>query len=121
MKADLAQTVALQQFGKSILDVARLESVAHLVGEYVVDVLHVVAVPADLAIALLHLTPRQKLLTYRIGHREAAVTGFSFGTVGGNNDGLPVNAGIRDRVVDGDFVLLEVNGLPSESQYLTTP
>ena len=55
VKADLAQTVSFKNLWESVLNVARLEAITHLIGEHVVDVLHVVAVAADLAVPLLHL------------------------------------------------------------------
>lgn len=120
VKADLAQPVAFKNLWKSVLDVARLEAIAHLVGEHVVNVLHVVAVAADLAVSLLHLAPSKQLFAHRVGHGKASVARLGLGAVGGNDNGFAVHTRLSDRVVDGDPVLLKVNGFPSESEHLTS-
>ena len=120
VEADLAQTVALKYLRKSILDVARLEAVSHLVGEDVVNVLHVVAVAANLAVSLLHLTPSKQLFAHRVRHGKASVARLGLGAVGGNDNGFAVHTRLSDRVVDGDPVLLKINGFPPKSEHLTS-
>ena len=104
VKADLAQTVALKYLWKSVLDVARLEAVSHLVGEHVVNVLHIVAVAADLAVSLLHLAPSKQLFAHCVRHGKASVARLGLGAVGGNDNGFAVHTRLCDRVVDGDPV-----------------
>ena len=120
VKSDLTQTVAFKYLRKSILDVAWLEAVSHLVGEDVVNVLHIVAVAADLAIPLLHLTPSKQLFSHRVRHGKASVARFGLCTVGDNDNGFAVHTRLCDRVVDGDPVLLKVNGFPPKSEHLTS-
>lgn len=104
VKADLAQTVALKYLWKSVLDVARLEAISHFVGEHVVNVLHVVAVAADLAVSLLHLTPSKQLFAHCVRHGKASVARLGLGAIGGNDIGLR-NARLNFRQIEATHIM----------------
>ena len=120
VKAYFAKSVLFEKLRKSIFDIPWLETVAHFVGEHVIDIVHIVAVSANLAVLLLHFPPSKELFAHGFRHRKTAVARFCLCAVCGDNYGLTVDARVCDCVIDGDFVFLEINGFPAKPQYLAS-
>ena len=61
-----AKSVLLEKLREGILDVSGLETVAELVREHVVEILRVVAVSAEFAVAFLHVLPCAATAVYKL-------------------------------------------------------
>ena len=116
----LAKSVLLEKLREGILDVSGLETVAKFVREHVVKILRVVAVSSEFTVALLHVLPCEKLFLQTFRHGKRAVAGLGFRAIGCDDDRFAVDACVRDGMVDGDRIFLEVNGFPPKPQHLAT-
>lgn len=108
MEAGFLHPVALQNQRKVLGQEARRDELAHLVDIDIVQVTLVIALAAEPPVLrLLCLFPKQGILK-GLYQRKRPIAGFRLGAVLLNNDTLTVQRGLRDRVLDGDRLLLGV-------------
>lgn len=108
MEADFLHPVALQNQRKVLGQEARRDELAHLVDIDIVQVTLVIALAAEPPVLrLLCLFPKQGILK-GLYQRKRSVAGFRLSAILLDDDALAVQRGLRDRVLDGDRLLLGV-------------
>lgn len=117
MEADFLHPVALQNQREMLGQEARRDELAHLVDIDIVQVTLVIALAAEPPVLrLLRFFTKQGVLK-GLYQRKCPIAGFCLGAILLDNDALAVQRGLRDRVLDGDRLLLKVDGVPSQAQH----
>ena len=108
VEADFLHPVALQNQRKVLGQKARRDELAHLIDVDVVQVALVIAFAAKPPVlGLLRLFPKQSILK-GLHQRKRPIAGFRLSAILLDDDALAVQRGLRDRVLDGDRLLLGV-------------
>ena len=108
MEADFLHPVSFKNQRKMLSQKARRDQLTHLVDVDVVQVALVIAFAAEPPVlSLLRLFPKQGILK-GLYQRKRPIAGFRLGPVFLDDDALAVQRGLRDRVLDGDRLLLGV-------------
>ena len=108
VEADFLHPVALQNQREMLGQEARRDELSHLVDVDVVQVALVIALAAEPPVLrLLCLFPKQGILK-GLYQRKRSVAGFRLSAILLDDDALAVQRGLRDRVLDGDRLLLGV-------------
>ena len=121
VKANVPQTVLLQQLAEIAAEIPGIKNVPHYIHEHIAVVFPVVAVAADPLVFLLLLLQGQQLLPDIVDQRKRAQTGFRLGAILADDLILAVYLGICYDVSDGDGIALKVDGVPSQAQSLAAP
>ena len=108
VEADFLHPIALQNQREMLGQEARRDELAHLVDIDIVHVTLVIALAAEPPVLrLLCLFPKQGILK-GLYQRKRSVAGFRLSAILLDDDALAVQRGLRDRVLDGDRLLLGV-------------
>ena len=108
VEADFLHPIALQNQREMLGQEARRDELSHLVDVDVVQVALVIALAAEPPVLrLLCLFPKQGILK-GLYQRKRSVAGFRLSAILLDDDALAVQRGLRDRVLDGDRLLLGV-------------
>ena len=118
VKANVPQTVLLQQLAEIGGNASGVEDIAHGIHKNIAVILFAVSISAYAPILLLLLPQRQQLFPDVADQRQGAQAGFRLGTVGADDFTFAVYLGICYNVLNGDGVPLKVDGVPFQPQRL---
>ena len=108
MEADFLHPVSFKNQRKMLSQKARRDQLTHLVDVDVVQVALIIAFATESPVLrLLRFFPKQGVLKW-LHQRKRPIAGFRLGAVLLDDDALAVQRGLRDRVLDGDRLLLGV-------------
>ena len=114
VKANVPQTVLLQQLAEIGGNASGVEDIAHGIHKNIAVILFAVAISAYTLILLLLLPQRQQLFPDVADQRQGAQAGFRFGTVGADDFTFAVYLCVGYNVLNGDGVPLKVVRLRGE-------
>lgn len=109
--AYLPQSVFLQNIGKVLCEIARLDQLLDLIDIDIVGVLGAVRPSAQLAVLLLLCFQAVQQFLKRRDKGQTAVTGFRLCAILLDDLALAVNGYLRDRMTNGDRLFLEVDSV----------
>ena len=118
VKANVPQTVLLQQLAEIGGNASGVEDIAHGIHKNIAVILFAVAISAYAPILLLLLPQRQQLFPDVADQRQGAQAGFRLGTVGADDFTFAVYLCVGYNVLNGDGVPLKVDGVPLQPQRL---
>ncbi len=111
VKTDLPQSVFLQNIGKALCEIARLDQFPDLIDIDIVSVLGAVRPSAQLAVLLLLCFQTVQQFFKRRDKRQTAVAGFRLCPILLDDLALAINGYLRDRMTNGDRLFLEVDSV----------
>ncbi len=109
--AYLPQSVFLQNIGKVLCEISRLDQLLDLIDIDIVGVLGAVRPSAQLAVLLLLCFQAVQQFLKRRDKGQTAVTGFRLCAILLDDLALAVNGYLRDRMTNGDRLFLEVDSV----------
>ena len=118
VKANVPQTVLLQQLAEIGGNASGVEDIAHGIHKNITVILFAVAISAYPPIFLLLLPQRQQLFPDIADQRQGAQAGFRLGAVGADDFTFAVYLCVGYNVLNGDGVPLKVDGVPFQPQCL---
>ena len=118
VKANVPQTVLLQQLAEIGGNASGVEDIAHGLHKNIAVILFAAAISAYAPILLLLLPQRQQLFPDVADQRQGAQTGFRLGAVGADDFTFAVYLCVGYNVLNGDGVPLKVDGIPFQPQRL---
>ena len=118
VKANVPQTVLLQQLAEIGGNASGVEDIAHSIHKNIAVILFAVAISTYAPILLLLLPQRQQLFPDVADQRQGAQAGFRLGAVCADDFTFAVYLCVGYNVLNGDGVPLKVDGVPFQSQRL---
>lgn len=109
--AYLPQSVFLQNIGKALCEIARLDQFPDLIDIDIVGVLGAVRPSAQLAVLLLLCFQAMQQFLKRRDKGQAAVAGLRLCAILLDDLALAINGHLRDRMTNGDRLFLEVDSV----------
>lgn len=109
--AYLPQSVFLQNIGKALCEIARLDQFPDLIDIDIVGVLGAVRPSAQLAVLLLLCFQAVQQFLKRRDKGQAAVAGLRLCAILLDDLALAINGHLRDRMTNGDCLFLEVDSV----------
>ena len=109
--AYLPQSVFLQNIGKALCEIARLDQFPDLIDIDIVGVLGAVRPSAQLAVLLLLCFQAVQQFLKRRDKGQAAVAGLRLCAILLDDLALAINGYLRDRMTNGDRLFLEVDSV----------
>ena len=109
--AYLPQSVFLQNIGKALCEIARLDQFPDLIDIDIVGVLGAVRPSAQLAVLLLLCFQAMQQFLKRRDKGQAAVAGLRLCAILLDDLALAINGYLRDRMTNGDRLFLEVDSV----------
>ena len=110
--AYLPQSVFLQNIGKALCEIARLDQFPDLIDIDIVSVLGAVRPSAQLAVLLLLCFQAMQQFLKRWDKGQTAVAGLRLCAILLDDLALAINGYLRDRMTNGDCFLFEINRIP---------
>lgn len=120
VKSDLTHPAGFEQLRETLRYIVRLDQIADFIDAYIIQILAVVAATAEAAVFLLLFFQSQKPLSDKRDKRKRSQAGLCFRRISRDKNTLAVDVAGSYRVPDRDGVMLEVNGIPFESDYRIT-
>lgn len=109
--AYLPQSVFLQNIGKALCEIARLDQFPDLIDIDIVSVLGAVRPSAQLAVLLLLCFQAMQQFLKRRDKRQTAVAGFRLCPILLDDLAFAIYGRLRDRMTNGDRLFLEVDSV----------
>ena len=120
VEPDLTHPAGFEQLRETLRYIVRLDQIADFIDAYIIQILAVVAATAETVVFLLLFFQSQKPLSDKRDKRKRSQAGLCFRRISRDKNTLAVDVAGSYRVPDRDGVMLEVNGIPFESDYRIT-
>ena len=120
VEPDLTHPAGFEQLREALRYIVRLDQIADFIDAYIIQILAVVAATAETVVFLLLFFQSQKPLSDKRDKRKRSQAGLCFRRISRDKNTLAVDVAGSYRVPYRDCVMLEVNGIPFESDYRIT-